>query len=101
MLEISELRTMRCHRPGQDPSGRQAAGAGRGVDCGSGDIRRVRAPLRADDRYIPTSARITSEQQPFVSAMLLRGDPGVNVYQPFPRYVAGEHMAFAGAEKRA
>ncbi|MFI7705122.1 phytanoyl-CoA dioxygenase family protein [Nonomuraea sp. NPDC049480] len=52
-------------------------------------------------RYIPTSTRITSEQQPFVSALLLRGDPGVNVYQPFPSYVAGEHMPFAGAEKQA
>ncbi|MDP4503418.1 phytanoyl-CoA dioxygenase family protein [Nonomuraea turcica] len=52
-------------------------------------------------RYIPTSTRITSEQQPFVSALLLRGDPGVNVYQPLPRYVEGEHMPFAGAEKWA
>ncbi|SEH01152.1 Ectoine hydroxylase-related dioxygenase, phytanoyl-CoA dioxygenase (PhyH) family [Nonomuraea solani] len=48
-------------------------------------------------RYIPTSTRITSEQQPFVSALLLRGEPGVNVYQPFPTYVPGEHMPFAGA----
>ncbi|MEV0390115.1 phytanoyl-CoA dioxygenase family protein [Nonomuraea sp. NPDC050643] len=48
-------------------------------------------------RYIPTSTRITSEQQPFVSALLLRGDPGVNVYQPFPTYAPGEHMPFAGA----
>jgi hypothetical protein len=52
-------------------------------------------------RYIPTSTRITSEEQPFVSALLLRGEPGVNVYQPFPTYVAGEHMPFAGAGDRA
>jgi phytanoyl-CoA hydroxylase len=50
-------------------------------------------------RYIPTSTRITSEEQPFVSALLLRGNPGVNVYQPFPSYVEGEHMPFAGAGK--
>lgn len=51
-------------------------------------------------RYIPTSTRITSEEQPFVSALLLRGDPGVNVYQPFPAYVPGTHMPFAGAGTR-
>ncbi|MEU8146982.1 phytanoyl-CoA dioxygenase family protein [Nonomuraea sp. NPDC048901] len=48
-------------------------------------------------RYIPTSTRITSEEQPFVSALLLRGQPGANVYQPFPKYVEGEHMPFTGA----
>ncbi|TDE60325.1 phytanoyl-CoA dioxygenase family protein [Nonomuraea mesophila] len=48
-------------------------------------------------RYIPTSTRITSEEQPFVSALLLRGDPGVNVYQPFPTYVPSKHRPFAGA----
>ncbi|MBF8191113.1 phytanoyl-CoA dioxygenase family protein [Nonomuraea sp. K274] len=52
-------------------------------------------------RYIPTSTRITSEEQPFVSALLLRGEPGVNVYQPFPKYVAGEHMSFTGATNLA
>jgi len=36
-------------------------------------------------RYIPTSTKITSPDQPFASAILLRGDPGVNVYQPRPR----------------
>jgi hypothetical protein len=35
-------------------------------------------------RYIPTSTRITSSEQPFPSALLLRGQPGVNVYQPWP-----------------
>jgi phytanoyl-CoA hydroxylase len=32
-------------------------------------------------RYIPTSTRIVSEEQPYPSAFHLRGDPGVNVYQ--------------------
>jgi len=35
-------------------------------------------------RYIPTSTRITASEQPYPSAMLLRGKPGVNVYQPWP-----------------
>jgi hypothetical protein len=35
-------------------------------------------------RYIPTSTRITSAEQPYPSALLLRGKPGVNVYQPWP-----------------
>jgi hypothetical protein len=35
-------------------------------------------------RYIPTSTRITAPEQPCPSAILLRGKPGVNVYQPRP-----------------
>ena len=35
-------------------------------------------------RYIPTSTRITTPEQPFPSALLLRGRPGVNSYQPWP-----------------
>ncbi|MBB5791252.1 phytanoyl-CoA dioxygenase family protein [Jiangella mangrovi] len=49
-------------------------------------------------RYIPTSTRITHPEQPFPSAFLLRGEPGVNVYQPRPRYVEGTHLAFRGCE---
>lgn len=49
-------------------------------------------------RYIPTSTRITEEPSPWPSALLLRGEPGVNEYQPRPRYVPGEHFAFSGAE---
>jgi hypothetical protein len=49
-------------------------------------------------RYIPTSTRILGAEQPFASAFHLRGDPGVNRYQPTPRYVAGRHFPFAGAE---
>jgi len=49
-------------------------------------------------RYIPTTTRIT---KPGAGApFLLRGAaaPGVNEYLPRPRYVAGEHMPFRGAE---
>jgi ectoine hydroxylase-related dioxygenase (phytanoyl-CoA dioxygenase family) len=35
-------------------------------------------------RYIPTSTRITAPEQPYPSAILLRGKAGVNVYQPWP-----------------
>ena len=51
-------------------------------------------------RYIPTSTRIvTIEVWP--CAFLLRGQavPGINEYQPFPRYVPGKHMAFRGCEE--
>jgi ectoine hydroxylase-related dioxygenase (phytanoyl-CoA dioxygenase family) len=43
-------------------------------------------------RYIPTSTRITADEQPYPSAFLLRGEPGVNVYQPVPTYVEGRHF---------
>lgn len=49
-------------------------------------------------RYIPTSTRILTEDPPFVSALLLRGDPGVNRYQPFPRYLSGRDFPFRGCE---
>jgi ectoine hydroxylase-related dioxygenase (phytanoyl-CoA dioxygenase family) len=52
-------------------------------------------------RYIPTSTRITSAQQPFPSALLLRGAPGVNVYQPRPVYVAARDYPFRGCERWA
>lgn len=35
-------------------------------------------------RYIPTSTRITANEQPYPSAILLRGKPGMNAYQPWP-----------------
>ncbi|MBA8952973.1 phytanoyl-CoA dioxygenase family protein [Actinomadura namibiensis] len=50
-------------------------------------------------RYIPTSTRITAEPQPFPSALLLRGEPGVNLYRERPRYREGEHFPFAGSER--
>jgi phytanoyl-CoA hydroxylase len=50
-------------------------------------------------RYIPTSTRIIADG-PWPSAFLLRGQavPGVNVYQPRPKYVEGVHMPFRGCE---
>jgi len=44
-------------------------------------------------RYIPTSTRITSSEQPYPSAMLLRGEPGVNIYQPWPERSTGQTFA--------
>jgi phytanoyl-CoA hydroxylase len=41
-------------------------------------------------RYIPTSTRITAADQPFPSALLLRGTQGVNVYQPWPEQIPGQ-----------
>lgn len=51
-------------------------------------------------RYIPTSTRIVSDQQPWPSAFLLRGEavPGVNQYRPKPHYKAGVDMPFKGCE---
>lgn len=49
-------------------------------------------------RYIPTSTRITADEQPYPSAFHLRGDPGVNRYQPRPRYVEGRHLPFRGSD---
>ena len=49
-------------------------------------------------RYIPTSTRIVSDESPWPSAFHLRGEPGVNEYQPRPRFVAGEHLPFKGSE---
>lgn len=48
-------------------------------------------------RYIPTSTRITGDEQPYPSAFHLRGAPGVNVYQPRPVYDPARHFAFRGA----
>jgi ectoine hydroxylase-related dioxygenase (phytanoyl-CoA dioxygenase family) len=50
-------------------------------------------------RYIPTSTRIVTDDEPFVSAFLLRGEPGVNRYQTFPRHVSGRDFAFRGCEE--
>ncbi|MEQ7127051.1 phytanoyl-CoA dioxygenase family protein [Actinopolymorpha sp. B11F2] len=50
-------------------------------------------------RYIPTTTRIVTDDPPWASAFHLRGEPGVNPYQPRPRYVAGKHLPFAGCEE--
>lgn len=51
-------------------------------------------------RYIPTSTQVTKPNWP--GAFLLRGQavPGINedIYQPWPDYVAGQHMPFQGCE---
>jgi len=52
-------------------------------------------------RYIPTSTRIlTGSESRWPSAFLLRGvaAPGVNDYNPRPRYIPGEQMPFRGCE---
>ena len=57
-------------------------------------------------RYIPTTTRIlmrgeqTAGTSPWPAAFLLRGEavPGINAYNPRPRYVAGESMPFRGCE---
>jgi len=51
-------------------------------------------------RYIPTSTRILTDES-WPSAFLLRGEavPGVNDYNPRPKYVAGEHVPFRGCDE--
>jgi ectoine hydroxylase-related dioxygenase (phytanoyl-CoA dioxygenase family) len=49
-------------------------------------------------RYIPTSTRITASEQPYPSAMLLRGKPGVNVYQPWPEADPEQDSAISGGQ---
>jgi len=53
-------------------------------------------------RYIPTTTRIVTDNPPWPSAFLLRGEPvpGNNQYQPWPEYVEGKHMPFRGAERK-
>ncbi|WP_218060584.1 hypothetical protein [Micromonospora sediminicola] len=48
-------------------------------------------------RHIPTSTRITDPEQPYPSAFLLRGKPGVDTYQQPPSFRAGEHYAYRNA----
>ncbi|MGH8794536.1 MAG: phytanoyl-CoA dioxygenase family protein [Stackebrandtia sp.] len=49
-------------------------------------------------RYIPTSTRITGDEQPYPSAFWLRGEQGVNAYQPLPEYEQGRHFPFRDAD---
>ncbi|MBI5708519.1 MAG: phytanoyl-CoA dioxygenase family protein [Armatimonadetes bacterium] len=50
-------------------------------------------------RYIPATTRILTEEN-WPSCLMLRGSPvpGINDYNPWPRYVEGRHMPFRGAE---
>ncbi|NDL59174.1 phytanoyl-CoA dioxygenase family protein [Phytoactinopolyspora mesophila] len=50
-------------------------------------------------RYIPTTTKIIAAEQPYPSAFHLQGDPGVNVYQPRPRYNPGRHYEFSAATR--
>jgi ectoine hydroxylase-related dioxygenase (phytanoyl-CoA dioxygenase family) len=43
-------------------------------------------------RYIPTSTRILGDEQPYSSAFLLRGEPGVNVYRDRPVFDPARHF---------
>lgn len=59
-------------------------------------------------RYIPTTTRILPKghltpEGRWPSAFLLRGEavPGINDYNPYPKYRAGVHMPFRGCEERA
>ncbi|HLV82054.1 MAG TPA: phytanoyl-CoA dioxygenase family protein [Chthonomonadaceae bacterium] len=51
-------------------------------------------------RYIPTSTRILTKKERWPSAFLLRGEavPGVNDYNPRPKYDPEESMWFRGCE---
>jgi phytanoyl-CoA hydroxylase len=65
-----------------------------GSNANNSPLRRAGLTMR----YIPTSTRITTDPWPY--SFLVRGQavPGVNVYQPRPKYVEGEHMPFRGCE---
>jgi len=52
-------------------------------------------------RYIPTTTKILTDKPVWEAAFLLRGKeitPGLNRYNPFPKYIEGEHMPFRGCE---
>lgn len=73
-----------------------------GSEANHSDKRRCGLTIR----YIPTSTRILPKGQltpegRWPSAFLLRGEavPGVNDYNPRPRYVPGECMPFRGCEE--
>lgn len=73
-----------------------------GSNANSSPLRRCGLTIR----YIPTSTRIgvkvpeREAPEPWPCAFLLRGEavPGTNTYNPFPRYVEGTHLPFAGCE---
>lgn len=67
-----------------------------GSEANTSPLRRCGLTIR----YIPTSTRIISPSGAWPSAFLLRGKevPGINQYNPFPKYVEGKHMPFQGCE---
>jgi hypothetical protein len=75
-----------------------------GSEANNSHLRRCGLTIR----YIPTSTRITAQagltpEGRWPSAFLLRGDamPGINDYNPRPRYVEGRHMPFRGCDRWA
>jgi ectoine hydroxylase-related dioxygenase (phytanoyl-CoA dioxygenase family) len=64
---------------------------------GSNPNRSPRRRCGLTIRYIPTSTRILGDEQPFPSALWLRGERGVNTYQPVPIFDAGRHFPFRGS----
>jgi ectoine hydroxylase-related dioxygenase (phytanoyl-CoA dioxygenase family) len=74
-----------------------------GSNANVSDLRRCGLTIR----YIPATTRIQVEKTQTLtpdgrwhSAFLLRGEaaPGVNDYQPWPKWRKGEHMPFRGCE---
>lgn len=77
-----------------------------GSEANHSDTRRCGLTIR----YIPATTRILLGDKPdkfsvtpegrWPSAFLLRGEavPGVNDYNPWPKYVEGRHMPFRGSE---
>ena len=67
-----------------------------GSNANPSDMRRCGLTIR----YIPTTTRIVTDDPPWPSAFLLRGEAveGVNDYLSWPPYREGEHMRFRGCE---
>lgn len=74
-----------------------------GSNANTSDLRRCGLTIR----YIPSTTRIRTEgargltpEGRWPSAFLLRGEtvPGVNDYNPWPKWREGEHLAFRGCD---
>ncbi|MDA0840408.1 MAG: phytanoyl-CoA dioxygenase family protein [Planctomycetota bacterium] len=50
-------------------------------------------------QYMPPTTRISHDDWPCPFMFRGKPDPEINSYKPFPKYVEGEHMPFAGCEK--
>ena len=55
------------------------------------------AALRPDDPLHPDSDEDHGSEKPYPSAFHLQGEPGVNSYQPRPRYDESRHFPFVGS----
>lgn len=67
-----------------------------GSNANTSTVRRCGLTIR----YIPSTTRILTDDPPWPSAFLLRGQAveGINEYLPWPPYVEGQHMPFAGSD---